>query len=324
MEHKVDSLLQVVTGRVKGLSKDEISNTELSNLIENGKQVIPSDVLPTKADQVITKLNQITISQKLPDQLHLIKSSLPNIPLAQKVAGVEVIKKLPDAKAAAELAKQAASDAAETYFGKQSTALDQARNELTKYKGRLEKVESLKDLPKGMFRLNPLRNKPWYERVVLGSQWQFSKQERYRIDLGPSVAWLFTDKLSAGAGFQYRLSVSTKQKPWVSSSDKVFGYFAFSDFQVTKGFFARFHYDILNTSVPRLNSWQQAEIVEQRWVNGLSLGIGKSYTFYKKINGYALMQYNLLHQAGESPYLKPVQAKIGFYINGKYLTKSKP
>ncbi|AKD02123.1 hypothetical protein POKO110462_23035 [Pontibacter korlensis] len=197
--------------------------------------------------------------------------------------------------------------------------LRKARADLDKYKGRFEKVESVKDMPKGFLKLNPLKGRPWQERVVVGTQWQLGKQERFTVDLGPYAAWRFTDKFSLGAGAQYRLSVSVEDKPYVTGSDKVLGYFAFTDVEVYKGFFARAHYEDLNARVPRQNSITQAEEVGQEWVKGLSVGVGKTYTFYKRVKGYGLVQYNLLHQRGKTPYLQPLQTKIGFFLYGSDL-----
>jgi hypothetical protein len=222
-----------------------------------------------------------------------------------------------------ENAKEKVYAAATDHFAGQQEKLKAAKAELSKYKGRFEKVESMKDMPKGFFRLNPLKDKPWQERIVIGSLWQFGKQEQYLIDFGPTLAWRFNDKLSAGGGFQYRLSISTDHKPWINSSDRVLGYFVFADFKFKKGFFARLTYEDLQTNIPRFNASHQVERIEQSWVKGFSAGIGKSYTFYKELKGYSLLQYNILHRYAETPYTQPIQAKIGFFINGKQLRKKK-
>jgi hypothetical protein len=77
------------------------------------------------------------------------------------------------------LAKARAMKAAGNHLPGHEAELSKARRELDKYKGRFEKVERVKDMPKGFLRLNPLKDKPWQERVILGSQWQFGSQERF-------------------------------------------------------------------------------------------------------------------------------------------------
>lgn len=213
-------------------------------------------------------------------------------------------------------------EAATDHFAGQSGALKSAQQQMTKYKGRFEKVESVKEMPKGFFKLNPLKEKPWQERILIGTLWQFGKQEKYFIDLGPTFVWRFTDRISAGGGYQYRLSFR-KKFSWIYTGDKVYGYHFFADYGFKKGFFARLNYEDLNTAVPSFNSSNQTETTGQEWVKGVSAGIGKNFSFYKSIQCYSLLQYNFLHSQQKTPYKQPLQAKIGFYINGKHLMRKK-
>lgn len=220
---------------------------------------------------------------------------------------------------------QMASGAVKDLFSGHGKELAEASRELDRYRGRYESVQHMRDTPIGLFGRNPLRDKPWQERVVIGAIWQPGRQEMsYTLDLGPSLAWRWTDRVSTGLGFQYRLSVNVKSRPWALSGEKVLGYFAFADVEVKKGFFARLHFEDLNAEAPRPDAAGQNETIAREWVKGLSVGAGKSYGFYKRINGYALVQYNLLRRPGETPYLQPLQARLGFYLFANALQKGKP
>lgn len=308
------------------LKKLKEREDEIIQQLEKEIQGFDLEALPKEMQEV---LNQLKQTQAMPvsnlskaSNSTLLKPSLPISVLPPAPAIVQPLS--PNSGALTSLAKQQAVASAQTFFSNNKGKLSQARQDLDKYKARYGKIESLKNMPKGFFKANPLKGKPWPERVLVGTQWQLGKQDQYIVDLGPYAAWRFTDKLSLGAGFQYRLSVSVENKPWVSSSDKVLGYFAFTDLEIKKGFFARLHYEDLNTPVPRINLATQSETVNQEWVKGLSVGVGKSYTFYKWVRGYGLVQYNLLHKHGQTPYLQPFQAKIGFYmLSGHLLRKSK-
>lgn len=235
--------------------------------------------------------------------------------------GIGELKQLTGESYLKEQGKEKVYKAAVDHFAGKQDKLDAARAQMAKYKGRFGKVKSVKEMPKGFFKLNPLKGTPWHERVVLGSLWQFGKQEQFIIDLGPTLAWRFTDRLSAGIGYQYRLNIQTKQKPWVNTSDKVYGFQVFGDYGFKKGFFGRLIYEDLNTAVPRFNATQKVESTEQQWIKGLSVGLGKKYTFYKSLQGFSLVQYNVLHRQHKTPYTQPLQVKIGFYIVGKKLRK---
>ena len=219
-------------------------------------------------------------------------------------------------------AEEKVYEAAVDHFAGHTKELKAAQEELNKYKGKFEKVGSVKEMPKNWWKLNPLKDRPWQERLLFGSLWQFGKQEQFIIDAGPTLAWRFTDKMEAGGGYQWRLSIG-KEKPWFNADDKVYGYHLYADYKFKKGFFGRLIFEDLNAEVPRFNSKREVESSEQEWVKGLSVGVGKSYTFYKSLQGYSLVQYNVLHRHHKTPYTQPFQAKIGFYINGKHLLKWK-
>ncbi|PRY02750.1 hypothetical protein CLV24_1473 [Pontibacter ummariensis] len=310
LEMQEDSLKLAFADHQQALLKLDEAEARLREEIARATETLAKPALPEEASEALEKLKQASKQSA--------KAMLPSQQLLEKLP-----QELPAPQELQGMARERALKAAGDHFAGHKDKLREGRRELDKYKGRFEKVESVKDMPKGLLKLNPLKGKPWQERVVLGTHWQFGNQERFLIDLGPYAAWRFTDKISAGAGFQYRLSVSVKEKPWVSASDKTLGYFAFSEVEVLKGFFARLHYESLSTPVPSPDATGKVEQVEHEWVKGLSVGVGRNYTFFKQIQGFALMQYNLLHEQRKTPYLKPLQAKIGFYINGGSLRTKK-
>jgi len=310
LKQQQDSLKLAFANHQAALAKLDEAALKLQEEITRATEALARELLPKEATQALGQLkqaSQLSAKSLLPDE---------NL-LSQPPRELAAPKELQD------MARARAMKSAGDFFAGHEEKLNLGRQELGKYKGRFEKLESVKDLPKGFLKRNPLKGKPWPERVELGTLWQFGSQERYLIDLGPYAAWRFTDKISSGGGFQYRLSLSVKERPWVSASDRVLGYFAFTDVEVYKGIFGRLHYEHLSTPVPRPGAAGQAEGTEQEWVKGLSVGAGRHYTFYKQVKGYALLQYNLLHRHNRTPYLQPLQAKIGFYIYGNYLLKAK-
>lgn len=301
LARKADSLAQAYTLPPQAPQELKETEAQLRRQIASAKEELTRGLVPEEANKLLGRLEQVSNA-----------AANPQLPQAQG---------LPKPEELQGVAKARAMKAAGDHFAGHEAELRKARAELDKYKGRFEKVESVKDMPKGLLKLNPLKGRPWQERVMVGTQWQLGKQERFTVDLGPYAAWRFTDKFSIGAGGQYRLSVSVEEKPYVTGSDKVLGYFAFTDVEVYKGFFVRAHYEDLNAPVPRQDAITQTEEVGQEWVKGLSVGVGKTYTFYKRIKGYGLVQYNLLHERGETPYLQPLQTKIGFFLYGSDLQR---
>jgi hypothetical protein len=270
------------------------------------------------------KLREVENADKLAEQ-QFLKSEAGQAfqqELGGSQQGMEGMQQLAGRDFAKGQATEKVYEAATDHFAGHTEELKAAQTELNKYKGRFQKVESVKDMPKNWWKLNPLKELPWQERILFGSLWQFGKQEQFLIDVGPTLVWRFTDKIEAGGGYQWRLNIDN-EKPWLNSRDKVYGYHFFVDYKFKKGFFARLIFEELNTQVPRFNNKREVESTEQEWVKGLSVGLGKRYTFYKSMQGYSMVQYNVLHRHHKTPYTQPFQAKIGFYINGKHLLKWK-
>ncbi len=301
LTQRSDSLEQAFTSRHAVINALNHAEIQLKEEVSKATVALARELLPGEAQTFLTSLQQAGKAgfQALP--------SPPTLNVPAPLAPPEL----------QGLARARAMKAAGNHLLGHKTELNKARRELDRYKGRFDKVESVKDMPKGFLKLNPLKDKPWPERVFMGSQWQFGNQERFVVDIAPYAAWRWTDKFSSGAGVQYRLSVSLKERPWVSAQDKVGGVFAFTDVDVYKGIFARVQYEHLTAPVKPVAG--QPEAREQDWVPGLLLGAGKRYTFYKAIQGYALMQYNLLHEHQKTPYLQPFHARIGFFLLARQL-----
>lgn len=215
--------------------------------------------------------------------------------------------------------EEAPEEAVDLFAGKKDQ-LRAARNQLTKYKGRYNEVKSIKELPKNPLKRNPLSGKPWQERWVVGSVWQFHKQDQFMIDLGPFLAYRVSDNLEIGAAYQWRLTVDKEASLFLSGRDWLSGYSCFADYKIKKGFFIR-------GAMARLNHLSEPQAVPEEgrssvWVSSFQLGAGKSYTFYKSFKGYSLVQYSF-SKGLDKAFQNPLELKIGFYLNGKSLYKSK-
>ncbi len=318
LAQKSDSLLQALLKQEEVQAQLQEAESKLEQEIGQAKEQLTKQLRQEQTQEALDRLEAAGNSAggSLADMQKM--AQVPELPELSQ------LQKLPDLEELQENLKQEAGKVATDYLTTQQERLSQEVPDLEGYKSRVEKLGSVKDLPRGALKVQPMGDKPWQERVVLGTLWQLGKQEVYFLDLGPNLAWRFTERLSVGAGFQYRLSLDVQRKPWsVGTHDRVLGYFAFSDFEVKQGFFGRLHYEDLSSPVPRTDATTQAETIGQEWVKGLSVGVGKSYALFKQVQGYALVQYNVLHQHDRTPYLHPLQAKVGLYINGKHLLRKK-
>ena len=227
------------------------------------------------------------------DAQALAKQQFADVPLTQ------------DAVSKDQLQKQAVD-----HFAGKEKNLDKARQDLSKYKGRFSEIKSLKALPKNPLKRHPLMGVKWYKRVQPALQWQLGTGDAFRIDIGPRVSYLVTDKLELGASAQGRFSIGKAVPSFISFDyDRVWGYSLFTSYEIRKGFYGQISYEILNTQKIKL-SGQKEDPDERLWVEGLRLGIGKRYTIYKRLRGYSLMEYNFSPSI-HAPYRQQLQVKVG-------------
>lgn len=198
-----------------------------------------------------------------------------------------------------------------------SQQLDKARRELSKYNGRFTEIKSLADLPKNPLKRHPLMGVKWYKRLQPGLQWQVGKGDALRIDIGPRISYLVTDKLELGASGQGRATIGKKVPSFVSFDfDRVWGYSLFGSYEIKNGFYGQVSYERLNTQVIKLPN-QQERPEEWLWIEGLRLGLGKRYTIYKSLRGFSLMEYNFSPSV-HAPYRQELQLKVGIMWDRRY------
>ncbi|WP_224994343.1 hypothetical protein [Cesiribacter sp. SM1] len=234
--------------------------------------------------------------------------------LAQQQAGELPLKGLPtDGVLQGDLTADQVQKKAVDHFAGKAEALAKARGDLNKHKGRFKEIKSVKELPKNPLKRHPLMGVEWYKRVVPGLQWQLGKEDAIRIDIGPRLSYLVTDKLELGASAQARTTIGKSVPSFVSlNHDRVWGYSLFGNYEVKKGFFGQISYERLNTQAILLPG-QQERLRERLWVEGLRMGVGKRYTLYKRLRGYSLIEYNFSPSI-HTPYRQQLQVKMGVIL----------
>ncbi len=55
----------------------------------------------------------------------------------------------------------------------------------------------------------------------------------------------------------------------------------------------------------------------RHWKSGVLAGVGKEYSFIKKIKGQVTVLYDFLHEDGVSPYKRPIVIRIGFVLDNR-------
>ncbi|MEO1049525.1 MAG: hypothetical protein AAFX87_02825 [Bacteroidota bacterium] len=210
-------------------------------------------------------------------------------------------------------AKQLATD----HFAKHQDKLKAAQDKLSKYKKKYPGgIQSTKDLPKK--RPNPLKGKPFIERVVPGFTLQALRREKATFDLSPQVSYLLSDRWRIGVGGTYRVDVD-RESFHMSNDQNVYGFRNYVEFNLIKGFFLHGEFDALRTDVPNPLAVGPDDRIIRKWIFSPLVGIGKSYSFAKQIRGTMLVMHNF-GSGIDSPYPNKVIVKFGFDLK---LKKSK-
>ena len=255
--------------------------------------------------------------------------------IESKIAGIEGMEQLqegkalmekakPDSAALMNMAKEAVQEqilnAAQDHFAGKEAVLQQAMDKMSKLKSRYSEVQSLADLPKRL--PNPLKGKPFIERLVPGITLQFQKSQYFLLDINPSLQYKIRPRLSAGAGWNERLPFDG----WkiTGNNERIYGPRAIVQFRWAKGISFTLQPETMNTTIPPLLASRMGyDPFDRRWITSIFAGIKKEFTVYKKLKGNSELLYNFRDKNGMSPYADKVNVRVGFEWQMKKRPKQK-
>lgn len=255
--------------------------------------------------------------EKLPEIIEGQASKIDGMDELQKQTGVleghkGQFDELSDPKSAKEKAISLVKKAMDHFAGKQQQ-LKGAMEKISKYKQRYSSISSIKDLPKRP--PNPMKGKPFIERLVPGLYFQYQQKTYYLLDANPYLGYKISGRFIAGAGWNHRLAYDHKYERWNQRS-RIFGPRAYIDFKLGKGFIAHLEGESMNSFVlSTLHGSQDAG--EREWVWSFMTGLKKEYKIYEGLKGTALIQYNLFNRYYKAPYVDRLNSRIGFEYNLK-------
>lgn len=208
-----------------------------------------------------------------------------------------------------EKAVAAVKDKAKDHFAGHADKLQAAQEKLAKIKKDYpEGLSSIKDLPKR--RPNPMRGKPFKDRLVLGLTLQIHQAQTPNMDISPFAAYRLTERLSLGLGGNYRLMTKNDFKG-LTREGAVYGGRGFAELKIYKGIFAHAGYEMMKSPQREALVNTRSEREGKVWVDGLMIGAGKDYKIARYIKGNMQVLYNFLNEMN-SPYQNKVMVRLGF------------
>jgi hypothetical protein len=216
---------------------------------------------------------------------------------------------LKDPGAAQEQLKEQVVEKAVNHFEGKEQVLQEAMDKIAKYKQKYESINSLSDIKKRP--PNPMKGKPFIERIVPGVALQFQQRGDLLLDVNPYAGYRISGRLTSGIGWNQRIGYDT-DKNYFTSVAVVYGPRFFAEFKVWKGFTARGEVEWMNTVVPPRLGLPINDQSQREWVNSVFVGVKKEYRFIKSVKGTAFIMFNLFNREHKSPYGDVVNTRFGF------------
>lgn len=211
-----------------------------------------------------------------------------------------------------EQAKEEVMKVAKDHFAGKQEALTAAMQKMSDLKLKYESLDSL-NVPKR--RANPMKAKPFVERIVPGLSFQVQKSQYWLIDINPSVAYRITDRWSAGLGWNQRLGYG--KRVVYQEQESMYGPRLFTEFRWNKGISFRLEGESLfGIPVP---SFAKAKSMEDpaRWINSAFVGIKKDYRIVNRLKGTLFVLYLIYDDNLSSPYANKLNTRFGFEYSFK-------
>jgi len=215
-----------------------------------------------------------------------------------------------DSAAMVDMAKEQVLNAAKDHFAGKEEILQQAMDKMAKLKTRYAEVASSADLPKRL--PNPLKGKPFIERIVPGITFQIQQEDFFLLDVNPMVMYRWYPRWSLGVGWNQRLPFDGLQ---VQKEGSVYGPRAAIEFKWAKGFNLKLMPELMNTTIPALAAQSRGvDPAYREWVPALFAGIKKEFKIYRGLKGNSEILYNLYDKDHLSPYGDKISVRFGFEL----------
>jgi hypothetical protein len=159
-------------------------------------------------------------------------------------------------------------------------------------------------------RTNPMRGKPFRERLLPAVSLQMQNGTNFLLDVNPSIGYHLTGRWAAGFGWNERIACNFSRGRYFISEERVYGVRSYLQFRLLGQLTLRGEVETMNTPVRQLNL--PLDNRNRKWVWSYVAGIKQEFRISKHINGNAQVLYNLYDPRRESPYADRLLIRVGF------------
>src|SRR5258708_6294399 len=185
-------------------------------------------------------------------------------------------------KRADSLAMQQLQPAVNHFMGKEKE-LTAAMDKVSKLKQKYSSVTSLADLPKRA--PNPLKGKPWIERIVPGLNYFIQNKHYTLVDFNPYVGWRFNPRLTVALGWNQRIGISHYAfSTHTHTYDHVYGVRGSVSYLWAHGINFKVSPEVMSAYIPTNGI---LDVRHEAHVFDVYAGIRKDFPIYKSVKGYS-------------------------------------
>ncbi|MBL6449083.1 hypothetical protein JMN32_22415 [Fulvivirga sp. 29W222] len=214
---------------------------------------------------------------------------------------------LRQAAAKQELKQKMASQARE-YITQNADKIQQVQSQMGEMKKKYSYMPNSNDLSSAVKRTS-LKDESFWERLVIGGNFNISKTNPLNIDLSPTLGYRVNKLFEVGVTGCYRSQFKAdKHRVTSQSNEEVYGYSAYANHMVFKNFFAYLEAERMRTTT------MSTEIPKREWKQTLLIGVGRRFNVAKWLEMQALVLFNVLHDNEDGLYNSPVVFKTGFRL----------
>jgi hypothetical protein len=292
-----------------GLTNNLLPNGELQSLEKDASQLTKATGDISKAEGEMKNLN--------PDKLETtLEKDAQNINGVKQFGGqtmqAEQYKKMvqkweSDPEYRKEMAVTQAKEQAINHFAGEEKQLMAAMQQLSNVKAKYKDAEGVLDMFKKP--TNPMKGRPFIERVRPGINLQFQSKQGFLVDFNPQAGYRLSGRVTLGIGWNERWGYDFSKRNYVSQ-DHIYGPRAYAQVKIKTGIYGMLTPEVMNALVSP--SFSSTDPGTRQWVWSWMAGMRKEFRYSKNILGSLQVLYNLYDPYHQSPYVNKLNIRMGF------------
>jgi hypothetical protein len=212
-------------------------------------------------------------------------------------------KALQDQEQMQRYAKEKAAKLANADLAKFAPQIQQAQQQFTQYKKKMEWVKEGSGK-----NANSLKDEPFSKRFIYGGNFQIPELDPFSVVAAPFIGYRINKKFSSGVSVSYKSIIGKNDLKSKSFGAEV-GYRVFTDYKVIKNWFAHGEFERMSKVIKNIDN----DGTHTNWQSNGYIGAGRQINAIKGIKINAMFLVNILHK--DLKYFDPDAFQFRFGVS---------